>query len=115
MVRYTDLLQNLEPTIARIVEFLEIEPSAEFLEEVRAQAERQRTYQSGHKHSPDKFGLSPERIRKDLAFVYEAYGLADKAMNEPDPAVPPLTVADRSGGCVHVQQPKSSRVETLSQ
>jgi hypothetical protein len=79
VVRYTDLLQNLEPTIARIVEFLEIEPSAEFLEEVRAQAERQRTYTSGHKHSPDTFGLSPERIRADLAFVYDAYSLADKA------------------------------------
>lgn len=90
VVRYTDLLQNLEPTIARIVEFLEIDPSAEFLEEVRAQAERQRTYKSGHKHSPDKFGLSPERIRKDLAFVYEAYGLEDKPVDQPDPVVPPV-------------------------
>ena len=89
-MRYTDLLQNLEPTIARIVEFLEIEPSAEFLEEVRAQAERQRTYKSGHKHSPDKFGLSPERIRKDLAFVYDAYGLEGKPADQPDPVAPPL-------------------------
>ena len=90
VVRYTDLLQNLEPTIARIVEFLEIEPSAEFLEEVRAQAERQRTYTSGHKHSPDKFGLSPERIRKDLAFVYDAYGLEGKPADRPAPVAPPL-------------------------
>ena len=89
MVRYTDLLQNLEPTIARIVEFLEIDPSAEFLEEVRAQAERQRTYKSGHKHSPDKFGLSPERIRKDLAFVYDAYGLEDKPADGARPRCPP--------------------------
>ncbi len=88
VVRYTDLLQNLEPTIARIVEFLEIDPSAEFLEEVRAQAERQRTYKSGHKHSPDKFGLSPERIRKDLAFVYDAYGLAGKPTDRPAPVAP---------------------------
>jgi len=90
VVRYTDLLQNLEPTIARIVEFLEIEPSAEFLEEVRAQAERQRTYTSGHKHSPDKFGLSPERIRKDLAFVYDAYDLEGKPADRPAPVAPPL-------------------------
>ena len=37
----------------RILEFLEIEPTAAFLEEVREQAERQRTYTSGHEHSPD--------------------------------------------------------------
>ena len=75
VVRYTDLLQNLEPPLARIVDFLEIEPSAAFLDEVREQAERQRTYTSSHKHAPDQFGLDPERIRRDLGFVYEAYGL----------------------------------------
>ncbi|APE17384.1 sulfotransferase [Mycolicibacterium pallens] len=79
VVRYTDLLQDLEPTIERILEFLEIEPTPAFREEVRAQAERQRNYQSRHSHSPDRFGLSPERIRKDLEFVYGAYGLSGKA------------------------------------
>ncbi|WP_161976536.1 sulfotransferase [Mycolicibacterium sp. CH28] len=75
VVRYTDLLDDLEPTIARILDFLEIEPTAAFQEEVRAQAERQRNYQSRHQHSPDRFGLDPDRIRKDLAFVYDAYRL----------------------------------------
>ena len=78
VVRYTDLLQNLEPTIERILNFLEIEPTAEFKEEIRAQAERQRNYTSRHKHSANQFGLTPERIRKDLEFVYEAYDLQDK-------------------------------------
>jgi hypothetical protein len=73
VVRYTDLLQNLEPTIARILDFIDIEPTAEFREEVRLQAERQRAYKSRHEHSPDQFGLDPERIRTDLEYVYEAY------------------------------------------
>ncbi len=79
MVRYEDLLQNLEPTMKRILDFIEIEPSEAFQEEVREQAERQRSYTSRHEHSPDQFGLDPERIRTDLGFVYDAFGLSDKA------------------------------------
>jgi hypothetical protein len=79
VVRYTDLLENLEPTIARILDFVEIEPSAAFCEEIRAQAQRQRTYKSRHEHSPDQFGLDPERIRRDLGYVYDAYSLSGRA------------------------------------
>lgn len=80
VVRYPDLLENLEPTIDRIVDFLEIEPTEAFRQEVREQASRQRSYKSGHQHSPDQFGIDPERIRTDLAFVYEAYGLDPKGV-----------------------------------
>lgn len=76
VVRYEDLLQNLEPTMKRILDFIEIDPSQEFQEEVRQQAERQRNYTSRHEHSPDQFGLDPERIRADLGFVYDAFGLS---------------------------------------
>ena len=75
VVRYIDLIQNLEPTIERILEFAEIEPTEAFREEVRAQAEKQRSYKSKHQHAPDRFGLSAERIHKDLAYVYDAFGL----------------------------------------
>jgi omega-hydroxy-beta-dihydromenaquinone-9 sulfotransferase len=76
VVRYEDLLENLEPTIIRILDFIEVEPTAAFQEEVRAQAQRQRGYTSRHEHSPEQFGLDPERIRGDLGFVYDAYGLS---------------------------------------
>jgi omega-hydroxy-beta-dihydromenaquinone-9 sulfotransferase len=79
VIRYQDLLQNLEPTIARILDFIEIEPTAAFRDEVRAQAERQRSYTSRHEHSPDQFGLTAERIRADLGFVYDTFGLSGKA------------------------------------
>jgi hypothetical protein len=79
VVRYNDLLENLEPTMKRIIDFIEVEPSEAFLEEIRAQAEKQRTYQSSHKHSPEKFALDPERIRRELAFVYDAYDLPKRA------------------------------------
>ncbi|TPG31891.1 sulfotransferase family protein [Mycolicibacterium hodleri] len=79
IVRYTDLLQDLEPTMKRILDFIEVEPSQAFVEEIRAQAERQRTYKSKHQHSPEKFDLDPERIRQDLGFVYDAFKLSDQA------------------------------------
>jgi omega-hydroxy-beta-dihydromenaquinone-9 sulfotransferase len=79
VVRYEDLLQDLEPTMERILSFIEVKPSEAFQEEVRAQADRQRGYTSRHEHSPEQFGLDSERIRTDLGFVYDAFGLSNEA------------------------------------
>jgi omega-hydroxy-beta-dihydromenaquinone-9 sulfotransferase len=79
IVRYSDLIQNLEPTMKRILDFIEIEPSPAFVEEVREQAQRQRAYKSRHQHSPEKFDLDPERIRRDVGFVYDAFSLPSQA------------------------------------
>jgi omega-hydroxy-beta-dihydromenaquinone-9 sulfotransferase len=78
IVRYEDLINDLEPTMQRILEFVEIKPDEAFIDEVRQQAARQRNYTSRHEHSPSQFGLTPERIRADLGFVYEAFRLSDK-------------------------------------
>jgi omega-hydroxy-beta-dihydromenaquinone-9 sulfotransferase len=78
IVRYEDLINDLEPTMERILDFVEIKPTEAFVDEVREQAARQRTYTSGHGHSPAQFGLTPERIRADLGFVYETFGLSDR-------------------------------------
>jgi hypothetical protein len=75
VVRYTDLLTDLEATITRILTFIEVDPAPGFLDEVRAQAQRQQHRTSRHEHSPEQFGLDPERIRRDTAFVYRADGL----------------------------------------
>ena len=85
VVRYTDLLHNLEPTMKRILDFIEIDPPQTFLDEIHAQHEKQRTYKSRHQHSPEKFHLDPDRIRHDLGFVYDAYELPDKvAQTQPE-------------------------------
>ena len=46
VVRYSDLIQDLEPTMKRILDFIEVEPTPAFVEEAREQAERQRNYKS---------------------------------------------------------------------
>jgi len=78
VVRYEDLINDLEPTMERILDFIEVKPTEAFVEEVREQAARQRSYTSQHGHSPSQFGLTPDRIQADLGFVYDAYGISGK-------------------------------------
>ena len=87
IVRYEDLINDLEPTMERILDFVEIKPTEAFVDEVRGQAARQRSYTSGHGHSPSQFGLTPERIRADLGFVYETFGVSGKTGEQPGPQI----------------------------
>jgi hypothetical protein len=73
IVSYPQLMSDLESTMARLVDFAQLCPEEGFWEKVRQQAERQRTRSSQHRYSLDKFGLTAERIRQDLAFVYDEY------------------------------------------
>lgn len=75
IVTYPEMMGDLEGTMRDLSEFLEIEPSQAFWQRVQDQAERQRKRRSPHRYSLEKFGLTAERIQKDLAFVYETYGL----------------------------------------
>ena len=87
VVRYEDLIDDLEPTMERILDFIEIKPTEAFVEEVREQAARQRSYASRHEHSPQQFGIAPERIRADLGFVYDAFGISGKTGAQPGPQI----------------------------
>jgi len=75
IVRYPELMMDLEGVMGRVMEFLELEPAPEFARVVADQAGRQRSWKSPHGYSLEKFGLTAERIRADLGFVVEDYGL----------------------------------------
>ncbi len=75
IVTYPKLMTNFEDTMNGLVEFLDITPDPSFFEKVKEQAEKQRTYKSAHSYSLEKWGLTEDRIRKDLAYIYEAYDL----------------------------------------
>ena len=75
IVTYPRMMNDLEPTMREVLDFLEIEPTPAFHDKVREQAEKQRTRHSEHQYSPEKFGLTADRIRSDLRYVYESYGL----------------------------------------
>jgi LPS sulfotransferase NodH len=75
IVSYDRMMSDLQGTMLPLLEFLEIEPSAAFLARLQEQAATQRTRKSPHAYSLEKFGLDEARIRKDLAFVYETFGV----------------------------------------
>jgi hypothetical protein len=68
-------MTDFEETMNEMVEFLEITPDPLFYRTVEAQAEKQRVYRSSHAYSLEKWGLTEDRIRRDLAYVYEEYDL----------------------------------------
>jgi len=74
VITYPRLMNDLEQTMNDLVRFLELEPAPEFQAKLAEQAAKQRTYQSKHRYSLEKFGLSEERIRADLDFIYREYG-----------------------------------------
>lgn len=76
VVTYPRLMTRLEDVMEELVDFLELEPPPSFGDRVREQAEVQRRRQSPHAYSLEKFNLTPERIRKDLAFVYDTWEVA---------------------------------------
>jgi hypothetical protein len=75
IVTYPRMMRDLQGTMQELLAFLELEPGEKFGELLARQAAEQRTRQSPHAYSLEKFGLDEARIRKDLSFVYDAYDL----------------------------------------
>jgi len=56
-----------------VLTFIDAEPTAEMIQNIRETAESQRQYRSGHRYDLEKFGLSAERIKKDCAHIYQTF------------------------------------------
>jgi hypothetical protein len=75
VLTYPRLMTDFEETMNEMVEFLEITPDPSFYGSVEEQARKQRDYKSSHVYSLEKWGLTEDRIRDDLDYVYREYGL----------------------------------------
>ncbi len=73
IVRYDRLMQDFETVMDEIFGFTGIEPTAELRAKIVDRAVKQRAYKSEHRYDLAKFGLDEARIRKDCAFMYEAF------------------------------------------
>jgi len=71
-----DLLKNdLARAIKEILEFTEIKISKELRAKIEEQIQSQGSYHPKHQNLPlEDFGLSKEKIAKDLSFVFDRYG-----------------------------------------
>ena len=75
IVRFPDLMRDFERVMHEVIEFCELPVTDAFREAIRAQADEQRCHSSKHVYSLDAFGLTEERVRSDLAYVYETWDL----------------------------------------
>ena len=73
IVRYDRMMLDLENVMSEICTFLGQPLTPELEATVRAQAEKQRSYESEHKYNLAKYGLTEEQIRKDCAFFYDTF------------------------------------------
>lgn len=73
VVPFPRMMTDLERVTSELLDFLEVEPSAEFASRLAAKAERQRGWKSSHAYGLEKYGLDEDRIRNDLAFVFGEY------------------------------------------
>jgi hypothetical protein len=80
---YQKLRSNLNAAFQEIVAFTGIKVSKKLQQAVENQAQTQKSYKRKHQvMSLDKFGITKEQIAKDLSFVFEEYGLDQKAESE---------------------------------
>jgi len=73
VVRYDRMMLDLENVMDEMCTFLKHDMTPELRAVVKAQADKQRAYESEHKYKLDKYGLTEEQIRKDCAFFYDTF------------------------------------------
>jgi hypothetical protein len=75
IVPYPRMMSDLEGTMRDVVRFMDVDPAEGFAAKVASQADKQRRHESKHGYSLEKYGLTADRIRSDLDFVYRDFGL----------------------------------------
>jgi len=73
IVHFERLMSDFEPLMNEILEFCELESNTAVQDEIRAVAEKQRSYVSKHKYDLAKFNLDPQRIQQDCQFFYDTF------------------------------------------
>jgi hypothetical protein len=75
VVRYPDLMGDFEGTMARILEFTELDASEPFRQRIRETAAAQRSRVSRHTYSLQEYGLDAQRIVDEMIDFYRTFDL----------------------------------------
>jgi omega-hydroxy-beta-dihydromenaquinone-9 sulfotransferase len=73
IVRFDRLMQDFGGLMDEILAFVGTEKTPELREAIVRVATEQRHFKSQHRYDAEKFGIEPERIQRDCAFVYETF------------------------------------------
>lgn len=72
-IRYDHLVHDPERMVKEVYDFLDIDPSEEYLNILHNEAERSRSYQSEHVYSLESMGLTTEQIVNSFSCVFDFY------------------------------------------
>ncbi len=73
IVKFDDLMNDFDTLMAETLQFVDYEPSKEFLEEIKTTAEKQRSFKSKHQYDLSKFGITEEQIKNDAKLIYDTF------------------------------------------
>jgi len=73
VITYNRLKMNFGETMKEIIGFTGMDCDEQFLDKIKEQEARQKSFASEHKYSPEEFGLSEEMIKRDFDFIYRKY------------------------------------------
>lgn len=73
IVRYDRMMQDFEPMMDAMCQFLGHEMTPQQRDAVKEHAEKQRKYTSEHRYDLGRFNLSEAQIRQDCSFYYETF------------------------------------------
>ena len=73
IVRFDRMVSDFEGLMDDIFNFIDYNPSDEFISNIKKTAEDQRSFKSGHKYDLEKFGLTEERIKSDCSVIYTTF------------------------------------------
>jgi hypothetical protein len=75
IVRYEDMMRDLEGEVGRVAAFCDLDLSDALRSSIAEQAKRQRGYQREHNnHQVEDFGLTRADVLRDLGFIFDRYG-----------------------------------------
>jgi hypothetical protein len=75
IVGYDRMMNQFEGIMQEILTFTGIKQSYYLKDQIRHMGEQQRNYKSMHKYNLAKFGLNPDRIKKDFKFFYKTFNI----------------------------------------
>ena len=73
IVRFDRMMRDFEGVMDEVLAFLDVEADEALAAAIRETGEKQRAYKSRHAYDLERFGLTAERIRQDLAPIYETF------------------------------------------
>ena len=73
IVRFDRMMSDFDGLMNEILDFIDYEPSEDFLSNINKTAGEQKNFKSGHKYDLKKFGLTEERIKADCSVIYTTF------------------------------------------